>query len=136
MKLDDAAVPCSIQFDPLSKLYLLLLCSNGAISLYGVGGEGDSLEQVSAAYHMVRNRSCSLASSSTARAMCACRVMSAHSSCGFGRPAACVWMQPTPACCGAPVAAVSPLEAAGSKAQRSLDSHRPRLFCHHQHQDK
>lgn len=50
MKLDDVAVPCSIQFDPLSKLYLLLLSSNGAISLYGVGREGDSLERVRAAY--------------------------------------------------------------------------------------
>jgi hypothetical protein len=49
VKLDDAAVPCSLQFDPLSKLYLLLLCSNGAVSLYGVGGEGDSFEQVIAA---------------------------------------------------------------------------------------
>jgi hypothetical protein len=49
VKLDEAAVPCDLQFDPLSKAYLLLLCSNGAISLYGVGGEGNTLDLVRAA---------------------------------------------------------------------------------------
>lgn len=47
MKLDEAAVPCDLQFDPLSKAYLLLLCSNGALALYGISGEGNSLDLVS-----------------------------------------------------------------------------------------
>lgn len=48
VKLEDAAaVPCDVQFDPLSKAYLLLLCSNGAVSLYGVGEGGASLDLVS-----------------------------------------------------------------------------------------
>lgn len=46
VKLDEAAVPCDLQFDPLSKSYLLLLCANGAILLYGVGGDDCSLELV------------------------------------------------------------------------------------------
>lgn len=47
VKLDEAAVPCDLQFDPLSKSFLLLLCSNGAISLYGINEANNSMDLVS-----------------------------------------------------------------------------------------
>lgn len=47
VKLDDSAVPCDLQFDPLSKAFLLLLCSDGAISLYGINKHSNVLDLVS-----------------------------------------------------------------------------------------
>jgi hypothetical protein len=47
VKLDESAVPCDLQFDPLSKAFLLLLCSNGAISLYGINEQNNALDLVS-----------------------------------------------------------------------------------------
>lgn len=47
VKLDESAVPCDLQFDPLSKAFLLLLCSNGAISLYGINEQSNAMDLVS-----------------------------------------------------------------------------------------
>lgn len=46
VKLDDGVVPCDVQFDPLSKQYLLLMCRNGSISMYGLGEDQQTLMQV------------------------------------------------------------------------------------------
>jgi hypothetical protein len=44
--LGDGVVPCDVQFDPLSKQYLLLLCRNGSMALYGISEEQHALSQV------------------------------------------------------------------------------------------
>lgn len=47
VRLYESAVPCDLQFDPLSKAFLLLLCSNGAISLYGINEQSNAMDLVS-----------------------------------------------------------------------------------------
>jgi hypothetical protein len=46
VSLAEGAVPCDVQFDPLSKQYLLLLCRNGSMALYGISEEQHALSQV------------------------------------------------------------------------------------------
>ncbi|KAF6263074.1 hypothetical protein COO60DRAFT_1672788 [Scenedesmus sp. NREL 46B-D3] len=46
VSLGEGVVPCDVQFDPLSKQYLLLLCRNGSMALYGISGEQHALSQV------------------------------------------------------------------------------------------
>jgi hypothetical protein len=46
VSLGEGVVPCDVQFDPLSKQYLLLLCRNGSMALYGISEEQHALGQV------------------------------------------------------------------------------------------
>ncbi|WIA17928.1 hypothetical protein OEZ85_009421 [Tetradesmus obliquus] len=46
VSLAEGVVPCDVHFDPLSKQYLLLLCRNGSMALYGISEEQHALSQM------------------------------------------------------------------------------------------
>eukprot|EP00775_Hariotina_reticulata_P007969 gene7969-8167_t len=47
LRLEEGQVPCDVQFDPLSKQYLLLLCRNGSMTMFALDEEHKLLNQVS-----------------------------------------------------------------------------------------
>lgn len=135
VKLDEAAVPCDLQFDPLSKTYLLLLCSNGAILLYGVGWEGNSLDLVRAGQQLMGQLRCTTCKS--------CQyVVPVH----VQRAITCIqpWSSragtdsfPSIESAGGSCAAgVKPRKAASSTAQCSICAQCTWQLCSHQHKKR